>query len=68
MKSTYRVGGMTCDGCANSVKRAIAVVEPTATVDVDLDAGTVSVDGATSPDSIGPAVEAAGFDFEADAQ
>ena len=39
------VTGMTCGGCVNSVKRALAREFPDADVQVDLETGLVRVDG-----------------------
>lgn len=59
----YKVGGMTCGGCAKSVSAAIGKAAPEAEVVVDHAAGTVTVDGAVAEETIRSAVEAAGFDF-----
>jgi copper chaperone len=40
-----KVTGMTCGGCANSVKRAITREFPEADVQVELDTGLVRVQG-----------------------
>lgn len=63
MADTYRVTGMTCGGCARSVETAIKAVAPGATVDVDLAAKAVRVEGA-STDQVKQAVDDAGFTFE----
>ncbi|TWA89924.1 copper chaperone [Azospirillum brasilense] len=63
MADTYRVGGMTCGGCARSVTNAIGKLAPGAAVTVDLDAGTVAVEGGVAPETVRKAVEGAGFDF-----
>lgn len=60
---TYRVDGMTCQGCVRAVSNAIQDRVPGATVDVDLAAGTVRVAGAGDPDTVRKAVEGAGFNF-----
>lgn len=60
---TYKVGGMTCGGCAKSVSAAIGKAAPDADIAVDHAAGTVTVAGAVAEDTIKAAVEAAGFDF-----
>ena len=65
MKTTYRVNGMTCGGCAGAVTRKIETLkagEPIR-VDVDLGAGTVSVEGTADEAAIGAAVSEAGFEF-----
>jgi copper chaperone len=64
MARTYRVEGLTCDGCVRAVTRAITRAAPGATVDVDLAAGRVKVDGAAPPERVAEAVAAAGFAFK----
>ncbi len=64
MTEQYRVGGMTCGGCARSVTGAITRALPAAKVEIDVKSGVVSVDGVTGGgDAIRKAVEAAGFEF-----
>ena len=64
MARTYRVEGMTCDGCVRAVTRAIARAAPAAKVAVDLQAGRVTVDGEAPPERVAQAVAAAGFAFK----
>ena len=66
MAKVYKVVGMTCDGCASSVTKAIQAALPATAVDVNLEANEVNVedpggiiDGAT----IKQAVESAGFEY-----
>jgi len=40
-----KVTGMTCNGCVNSVKKAINRTYPNANVEVDLATGLVRIDG-----------------------
>ncbi len=63
--SKYKVDGMTCNGCAKSVTRAIkaAAGDASAEVAVDLTAKTITVTGFNDAKAIGQAVEDAGFDF-----
>lgn len=63
MSATYKVLGMTCGGCAKSVTNAIQNVAPGATVEVDLDAKTVTVTGAAPENAIKQAVGDAGFEY-----
>ncbi|GGX81639.1 heavy-metal-associated domain-containing protein [Vogesella alkaliphila] len=58
------VDGMTCGGCANSVKKALAGVPGVAEVEVDLAAKRVSVrhDGSADEGALRSAIENAGFD------
>ncbi|MGB0682832.1 MAG: heavy-metal-associated domain-containing protein [Magnetovibrionaceae bacterium] len=62
MTDTYRVEGMTCDGCAKSVTRALTEQAGAASVEVDLEAKTVSVTGIDA-EAVKGAIEGAGFDF-----
>lgn len=62
MSTTYKVEGMTCEGCATAVANAIRAAAPDSTVAVDLPGGRVTVDGATAT-MIRGAVERAGFTF-----
>ena len=63
MSKTYRVLGMTCDGCARAVTNAIAAAAPGARVKVDLSANTVAVDGVADDQVVAKAVDQAGFEF-----
>ena len=57
-----KVDGMTCGGCAASVKRALQALDANANVDVDLPSKTVKVDTAAQLDTVKSAVEDAGYD------
>ncbi|MBT3306725.1 MAG: heavy-metal-associated domain-containing protein [Alphaproteobacteria bacterium] len=63
MTKKYRVLGMTCGGCASSVTKAIQAAAPKASVEVDLDAKEVNVDGIADDTTVQNAVEGAGFEF-----
>jgi len=41
-KITWKVGGMSCEHCVKAVTNAVAGIEGTADVEVDLEAGHVS--------------------------
>ena len=62
MSETYKVLGMSCGGCAKSVTNAIQDLAPSASVDINLDGKTVSVEGADA-ELVQKAVEDAGFEF-----
>ncbi len=62
-KKTYKVGGMTCGGCASSVTRAVSAVAPEAEVEVSLEAAAVHVTGPHQEADVRQAVEDAGFEF-----
>jgi copper chaperone len=64
MEKTYKVDGMTCRGCAQSVEKAITTVAPAATVKVDLENKQVTVLGIDNDALVAQAVEEAGFDYE----
>jgi Cu+-exporting ATPase len=55
------VQGMTCEGCVNSVKRALSRVPGVKTVDVDLAAGRASVTGPNERDALLTALQKAGY-------
>ena len=63
MTLKYSVIGMTCDGCANAVTKAIKSAAPKADVTVDLDAKQVSVEGLNDDLVVQQAVEGAGFEY-----
>lgn len=59
------VDGMTCEGCANAVRRAVGQLDGVQQVDVDLPGKRVRVryDSArTSPGAIRERIEAAGYE------
>jgi copper chaperone len=64
MEKTYKVDGMTCGGCAQSVEKAITTVAPAVTVKVDLENKRVTVLGIDNDALVAQAVEEAGFDYE----
>jgi copper chaperone len=66
-----KVGGMSCGGCANSVKKAIEKLYPTASVEVTLATGRVVVKtddtpglGVVERDRVASAITQAGFVVE----
>jgi copper chaperone len=61
--ATYKVSGMTCMGCANSITNAIKAVAPEADVAVDLEGKMVTVDGSADAAAVAQAVNDAGFEF-----
>ena len=56
-----RVDGMTCGGCANSVKKSIQRIDENARVDVDLAGKTVRVESVKAIDAIELVIRAAGY-------
>jgi copper chaperone len=63
MPATYKVQGMTCEGCARSVTRAVAAVLPAVRTQVSVQSGTLTVDGEHDEAAVACAVEDAGFTF-----
>jgi copper chaperone len=63
MKTSYKVGGMTCQGCVNAVTRSIQSVAPGTSVAVDLGMQTLTVDNRIDAETVHRAVETAGFEF-----
>jgi copper chaperone len=60
-----KVTGMTCNGCANSVKRAVGRVLPGAIVEVKLESGIVRIEGTTDAALAISAIASAGYGVEA---
>lgn len=59
--ATYRVDGMTCEGCARAVTAAVRRHMPDAFVEVDVLAGLVRVGPEAGEEAVREAVERAGF-------
>ena len=57
-----QVEGMTCQGCVNSVTKAIQRLDPGAKVEVDLDHGRVHVVTAAQALEVAQALNAAGYE------
>lgn len=56
-----QVEGMTCGGCANSVKRSVQSIDSKAQVEVDLASKKVRVDSSARIGEIEAAIVGAGF-------
>ncbi|MCG8428968.1 MAG: heavy-metal-associated domain-containing protein [Chromatiales bacterium] len=63
MQKVYKVEGMSCGGCSSSVEQAIKAVAPEASVEIQLEGGLVTVEGADNDALIEQAVEDAGFTY-----
>lgn len=59
------VPDMSCGHCKAAVEKAVASVDAQAAVSVDLDARTVRIDSAASPDSLIAALRTEGYDATA---
>ena len=55
------ITGMTCDGCANALTRALSRVDGVTRVAVDFAAGRAHVAGSANTDRLVAAVEKAGY-------
>lgn len=56
-----QVEGMTCGGCANSVKKSVQAVDSAAKVEVDLASKKVRIDTELGIDQVKAAVVQAGY-------
>lgn len=60
---SFNVTGMSCDHCAASIRAAIQLVDPEASVDVDVAGGKVVVtDGAAPQDVLLEAIASEGYE------
>ncbi|WP_211240426.1 heavy-metal-associated domain-containing protein [Haloglycomyces albus] len=65
MQSTYKVEGMSCQHCVNSVTDELKGVSGVTGVDVNLESGTVTVasDAELALDKVREAVDEAGYEL-----
>jgi copper chaperone len=56
-----QVEGMTCGGCANSVKRSVQAVDSNAKVEVDLGSKTVRIETGADIGKVKSAIVEAGY-------
>ncbi|WP_194816722.1 heavy-metal-associated domain-containing protein [Nocardia sp. XZ_19_385] len=65
--ATVTVTGMTCGGCANSVRTEVGRIDGVTSVDIDLASGLVTVDGSSlvTREAITAAVSKAGYQVTA---
>ena len=61
MSRTYLIEGMTGQHCVASVRAEVSALEGIERADVDLAAGTLTVDGTVGDDAIAAAVADAGY-------
>jgi copper chaperone len=59
---SFQVEGMSCGHCRSAVTAAVRKVAPEAKVDVDLETGRVTVEGAVERPAIAAAIQAAGYE------
>lgn len=58
----FTVTGMTCGHCVSSVTEEVSEVDGVQKVDVQLDGGTLTVEGDADPQAIIDAVSEAGYE------
>ena len=63
MSKTYKVQGMTCDGCVRALTGALKQAFPGAQFEVSLERGEVRFDEDPDPKTVAEAVDDAGFDL-----
>ncbi len=61
--SSYKIEGMTCNGCVDAVKRALERAIPDTQIRVKLEGGLIEIEGTHDEKQVAAAVEDAGFDF-----
>ncbi|MEB3279531.1 MAG: heavy-metal-associated domain-containing protein [Lyngbya sp.] len=64
MSLELKVPSMVCDGCVDTVTKAIKGLDSDAKVDIDLSTKMVKVDGKPSEDSIKEAISSVGHTVE----
>ncbi|MGL5921804.1 heavy-metal-associated domain-containing protein [Chroococcidiopsis sp.] len=64
MSLQLKVPSIVCDGCAETITKAVKSVDADAQVDVDVSAKTVKVEGVQSEESIKQAITATGHTVE----
>lgn len=60
MSLQLKVPSIVCEGCAETITKAVKSVDAEAQVDVDVSAKTVKVEGSQSEESIKQAIAATG--------
>jgi copper chaperone CopZ len=59
--ATLSITGMTCSGCANTVKRVLSRLPGVTRAEVDHTSGRATVSGTARPEDLVAAVRAAGY-------
>ena len=67
MKSVYKVTGMTCGHCVDSVTKAMQGLPGVTSVNVDLESGQVEItsEPTPSPEAVRAAIEEVGYELVA---
>ena len=63
MFTTYKVYGMTCEGCAKALTNAIKATAPNTIFEVDWKGSRISIEGYNDANSLAATVRDAGFKF-----
>lgn len=61
---TFKVDGMTCAHCERTVTNAVHQIDPAASVNVDLAAGTVKTDSHAGASQLADAIRAEGYQVQ----
>lgn len=64
--ATYRVPDISCEGCANAIKRALSTMDGIRSIDVNVDTKIVRVEYDSdmgAPDTIQECIGEAGYDM-----
>ncbi len=61
MSMTLNVEGMSCQHCVANVKKAVEALDGVDSVEVDLEAGKVAVEGSADADAVKAAIAQAGY-------
>lgn len=61
----FQVQGMTCGGCAASVKRAVLTVDPAAEVEIDVPTKRARIDSRVDANRLAAAIADAGYTAKA---
>ena len=59
---TFDVPGISCGHCKAAIEAEVAAVDGVTSVDVDVDARTVAVDGDATDEAVTAAIDEAGYE------
>jgi len=62
--STYKIHGMTCQGCVNAVTKALTTALPETKIEVRLETHQIHIEGTHDAKTVEDTVETAGFDYD----
>ncbi|BBY52140.1 putative metal-binding protein [Mycolicibacterium arabiense] len=65
MSMVIEVSGMTCGHCVSAITSAVSALPGVTGVDVDLQAGSVRIEGTPDAGAVTAAIEDAGYDVAA---